>query len=234
VLCPNCQAPTITEKLDAHLGRSVEVDLCLSCQLFWFDQGENLQLSPRATLTLFRIIGEHGNRRGQPLAVVLKCPRCSAGLRLTHDRQRNVAFRYLRCPHGHGRLTTFFDFLREKNVVRPLDAGQIAELRKNVQAVNCTNCGAPIDLAHGSSCSHCGSPLSIVDLNQAGDIIKQLRRADRSMAPPDPLLPLRLAEARREVEHAFAAAGHAPQKVDPLSIDALEAGLSMLASWLKK
>ena len=61
--------------------------------------------------------------------------------------QRSTRFEYFRCPHDHGRLTTFFDFLKEKDFVRPLTPPQIAELRKNIQVVNCSNCGAPIDLA---------------------------------------------------------------------------------------
>ena len=54
-----------------------------------------------------------------------------------------------------------FDFLREKNFVRPLSADQLTALRQNVQSVNCSNCGAPIDLAKTSACGHCGSPLEV-------------------------------------------------------------------------
>ena len=58
----------------------------------------------------------------------MQCPRCRGRLRLTHDRQRNTSFTYLRCRNGHGRLTTFFDFLREKDFVKPLTAQQLADL----------------------------------------------------------------------------------------------------------
>jgi hypothetical protein len=50
--------------------------------------------------------------------------------------------------------------------VRPLSARQIAELRASVQTVNCSNCGAPIDLTLASACAHCSTPLSMLDLNQ--------------------------------------------------------------------
>ena len=111
---------------------------------------------------------------------VLKCPRCRSRLLDTQDMQRNTRFSYSRCPHGHGRFTTFFNFLREKDFVRPLSAAQLDELRQHVQTVNCSNCGAPIDLAHASSCGHCGSALSILDMQQAEKVVEQLRRAVRA------------------------------------------------------
>ena len=233
--CPACQSEMTTRTLDGHLRRSVEIERCDRCRAFWFDQRESLQLTPRATLTLFRLVGEAATQAPVPLPAVLKCPRCSAQLRLTHDRQRNVAFQYFRCPHEHGRLTSDLDFLREKNVVRPLSSEQLADLRANVQFVNCSNCGAPVDLSTSSSCGHCGSPLSIIDLQQAGATIDQLRHADRAGEAIDPALPLRLAEARREVDRAFAQAGQRePRAPEMLGADLLSAGLGALARWLKE
>ncbi len=218
--------------LGGHLGRSVEIDGCAACQAFWFDQRESLQLTPRATLQLFRLIGEQAGARRQPLAAVTKCPACASQLVPTHDRQRNVSFHYRRCPHGHGRLTTYFDFLREKNFVRPLSAAQVDELRRSVQSVNCSNCGAPVDLVTASACGHCGSPLSMLDMTQAGAVIAQLQQADADRAL-DPALPMRLEQARRQAEAAFAdldrqqfglRAGSGP--------DLVGTGLSLLMRWL--
>ena len=194
-----------THMLDGHLGREVAIDLCVPCQSAWFDAHETLQLTPAATLTVFRLIGEHVGRPVQAPqdADVAKCPRCAAHLRRTHDLQRATHFEYFRCPNGHGRLTTFFDFLKEKDFIKPLTLQQIAELRKNVQTINCSNCGAAVDLAKGSDCRHCGSPLSMLDLHQAERLITQLREADRTGKPIDPALPLALARARRETEVAF-------------------------------
>ena len=83
-----------------------------------------------------------------PLATRLQCARCDLRLIDTHDRQRDTPFRYWRCGRRHGRFITFFDFLREKDFVRPLTPAQVAELRAQVRSVNCSNCGAPIDLQH--------------------------------------------------------------------------------------
>ena len=134
------------QTLDGHVGRPVAIDVCLPCQSFWFDAHESLQLSPGGTLALFRLIGEHTGKRSFSNADLAKCPRCQARLRLTQDMQRTTRFSYLRCPNDHGRLTTFFDFLREKDFIRPLTPEQLQELRQNVQTVNCSNCGAPVDV----------------------------------------------------------------------------------------
>ena len=219
------------QTLDGHVGRSVTSDVCLPCQSFWFDARESLALSPGGTLSLFRLIGEHAGKRTFSNADLAKCPRCNARLRLTQDMQRTTRFSYLRCPNEHGRLTTFFDFLREKDFVRPLTPEQLRELRQNVQSVNCSNCGAPVDVTHRSACAHCGSPLSMLDFSQAEKLVAQLQKADaRDRGPIDPALPLNLLRARRDAEAAF------PDErgVDWSATDLVDAGIQAVASWLKR
>lgn len=201
--CPKCQAPMTARALDGHLARHVEIDLCVPCQSIWFDTRENLQLTPGATLGMFQVIGENVARPVHEDRDVMKCPRCHGQLRRTRDMQRTTRFEYFKCPNGHGRLISFFDFLKEKDFIRPLTPQQIAELRKNIQAVNCSNCGAAVDLANGSDCKHCGSPLSMLDLHQAERLIAQLKEAERTDKTIDPALPLALARARRDTEAAF-------------------------------
>jgi hypothetical protein len=190
--------------VDGVLGRALVIDLCEPCQSFWFDGRESLQLSPATTLSLFRIIGERAARPQLSDADAAKCPRCRGRLRRTQDMQRNTRFQYFKCPNEHGRLISFVEFLKEKDFIKPLTAQQIAELRQNVQTLNCSNCGAAIDLAKTSACAHCGSPLSMLDLQQTEKVVQQLQNADRTGKPIDPLLPLNLARARKEVEAAFA------------------------------
>jgi hypothetical protein len=224
--------------LGGHAGAPLTIDMCRPCQAFWFDAHESPKLSPGSTLTLFGVIG---TRPARPTPFtdgdVAKCPRCRARLRLTRDRQRNTAFSYLRCPNDHGRLTTFIDFLREKDFVKPLTAAQLAGLRQQLAVVNCSNCGAPVRLADGDSCSHCSSPLSTLDLPHAERLLDQLRHADeqRTAGVVDPSLPLRLAQARREVELAFQSPDH--QSVwleDASSAGLVGAGLAAVARWLTK
>jgi DNA-directed RNA polymerase subunit RPC12/RpoP len=223
-----------SDRLDAHQGRVLEIDVCGACQAFWFDQHESLNLSPGSTLRLFRVIGQQAAARRHPLSASARCPRCDTRLLLTHDKQRNVAFQYLRCPNGHGRLTTFFDFLREKNFIRPLSADQLTALRQNIQTVNCSNCGAPVDLTRASACGHCASPLSMLDVKQAQALITQLREAESGSRAVDPALPLRLEQARREVEATFAAFDREPGWFDVVSsTDLVTAGLGAFARWLQ-
>lgn len=224
------------ETLTAHLGRPVTIDLCQACQSFWFDPHESATLSPGATLTLFRIIGERVAKPQTTKADLAKCPRCHARLRRTFDMQRATRFEYLRCPNDHGRLTSFFDFLREKDFVRPLSPQQLAELRQNVQSVNCSNCGAPVDVTAGAECNHCGTVLSMLDLKQAEKLVQQLQHAeDRTTQPVDPSLPLELARARREVEAAFAGVSTQDGWFESVSSGGLvSAALTVMTRWLKE
>src|SRR6188474_846047 len=138
--CPSCRAAMHEQTLDGHLGRPVTIDICYQCQAFWFDARESLQLTPASTLVLFKAIGEHPGPGRTTAADAVRCPRCTSRLRVSHDMQRQTRFEYLSCPAGHGRFTTFFNFLREKDFIRPLTSQQIAELRRNVPSVNCSNC----------------------------------------------------------------------------------------------
>jgi Zn-finger nucleic acid-binding protein len=232
--CPRCGNAMREETLGAHHDRAVAIDLCVPCQALWFDARESLSLAPAATLALFRIIGERVSRPEPRQVDLEKCPRCRGRLRLTHDMQRATRFEYLRCPNGHGRFITFYEFLREKDFIRPLTPAQIAELARTVQSINCSNCGAPVDLTHAASCAHCGTPLSMLDLGQAEALVGQLQHADaRGHQPVDPTLPIRLAQARREVEALFAGQ---PRELsfDDMGGGLVDAGLRVLARWLAK
>ena len=222
------------ETFDAHLGRRVTIDICHACHSFWFDTHESATLTPGSTLKLFRIIGEKITRPERSNGDLAKCPRCKSRLRRTHDIQRTTKFEYLSCPHAHGRLTTFFDFLREKDFIRPLTPQQIEDLRRNVGSVNCANCGAPVDLASGAACGHCGTPLSMLDVKQAERLVEQLQKAeDRARQPVDPALPLALERLRRQSERQFVGFRDDDpwlSVLDPRT-DLVVAGLQLVARW---
>ena len=230
--CPNCANGMTVHSLGDHLGRTIDVDACEACQAFWFDTSESPRLTPAATLTLFSVIAAAMPRRSGSIGRVLKCPVCSSRLLETQDMQRNTRFSYSRCPHGHGRFTTFFNFLREKDFIRPLSAEQLDELRRNVQTVNCSNCGAAVSLAAGSSCAHCGSPLSMLDMKQAERVVEQLRKASEPRAV-DPALPLELARVRREVDATFGAGEGTSLWRDTVSLGLVEAGVAAVVRLLK-
>jgi hypothetical protein len=231
--CPGCASAMEGLSLDGHVGSTatVNIDVCHGCQAFWFDAHESLQLSPGATLRLFQLITEASSHGKTPISTFLRCPRCQMRLLLTNDLQRNTPFRYWRCDRGDGRFITFFDFLREKSFIRPLSSQQIAELRRNVQSVNCSNCGGPVDLATRSSCTHCGTPLSMLDLKQTEEVIAQLRHA-AEVRPIDPALPLNLARVTREVNESFESGGDWWKGASASGL--VEAGLAALRDCLKK
>jgi len=205
--CPGCDQAMLTARFDAHYGRTVDLDLCHGCGLIWFDQQESIALTPGAVLKLFSTLDEHREQRHPLGSPAMRCPRCRRPLAATVDRQRATLFSYWRCPADEGRLTTFFDFLREKNFVRPLDAREMAELRERVQTLTCSGCGAPVDLAKGSSCAFCRAPLSLIDTKQVESIVRELKDAEANghrPIPPD--LPLRLLRLLRPKHLLFSLA----------------------------
>ena len=179
--CSNCSGDMTAMTMEAHLSAAVEIDLCTSCQSFWFDKYEDMKLSPGSTLKLMKLIGENSSPKRTPYANVLPCPRCSSHLTYTHDLQGSTRFSYWRCPNEHGRFIGFLDFLREKSFIRALSAKEINELREKIQTVNCGNCGAAINLGTDTVCAHCGSPISILDVKQPQQWVSELNQA------PEPL-----------------------------------------------
>ena len=123
------------QTLDGHHGRPVAIDLCHALPVVLVRRAREPGADSRAPR--WRSSGSLASSIGQ--AAAFRTPTwpsaraARARLRATHDMQRTTRFEYLRCPNGHGRLTTFFDFLREKDFIRPLTPQQIAELRQNVQ-----------------------------------------------------------------------------------------------------
>ena len=195
----------VTRTFDAHYGRAVELDLCHGCGLIWFDQRESIALTPGAVLKLFTVLDEHRDQRHPLSAGIMHCPRCRRPLTATVDRQRATRFSYWRCEADDGRLTTFFDFLREKNFVRPLSPERLAELRRYTPTVNCSACGAPVDLARESACPHCRAPLSMLDPEQVQAAVRDLQRAEERRTTLDPTVAVRLVADRAALERAFSA-----------------------------
>lgn len=232
--CPNCLMQMTSMTLGAHLSVPVEIELCMGCQAFWFDKYESLKLSPSSILQLMKLIGEHSGAAPAVISKTMQCPRCSMNLRVTNDIQRTTRFSYWRCGNEHGKFIRFFDFLKEKNFVCPMPVSEIEELKKNVRTVNCSNCGAPIDLATSSACTHCGSAISMLDMNQAQQTLAQLQKAAEPR-PIDPALPLELERARLDVERSFGAteSGHNVWGTNTSSVLVQEV-LDAVSKWLTR
>jgi endogenous inhibitor of DNA gyrase (YacG/DUF329 family) len=232
--CPGCAAEMTAMTLDARLGKQVAIDVCATCQAFWFDQFESLQLSPGSTLKLMKFIGEHTTPAKPTLPDTLHCPRCATTLHLAHNMQRNMPFTYWRCANDDGHFIGFFEFLKEKDFIHPLSPDQIKELRKNVQSVNCSNCGASINLESSSACPYCHSPISMLDMKQPQQMLEQLKHAAEPRSV-DPALPMKLASAKLQLETSLADHDRTPEWwSDVGSSNLVQAGLNVVARWLRE
>ena len=163
-----------------------ELDLCFACHAIWFDQYESTSLTPGAVLELFQLIHEHHDQPPRPLGDSLRCPGCRASLALTHDVLRTSRITYYRCTASHGRLTTFFQFLREKQFVRDLTKPEIDQLRATVKQVRCSSCGAPVNLGRDAACGYCRAPISILDAEAVKKTIAELGAQERGRKLGDP------------------------------------------------
>jgi len=177
--CPSCRAPMQTKSFSRKPNGGVEIDICFHCHAMWFDQFESAQLAPGSIIQLFRDIHEHRDEPAREIPPTAKCPRCAARLALTQDIQRTNKITYYRCPSGHGRLTTFFQFLREKSFVRSVTEPEMEALRAQLKQVRCSSCGGPIDLASQMACPYCKAPVSILDPEAVSRTLKELDGQER-------------------------------------------------------
>jgi hypothetical protein len=224
--------------VDGHFGPEISFYVCAPCQSFWFEMFKALQLAPSATLQLMKFIGENSSQPRPTMAEILRCPDCGSTLKLTHDWQRNTKFNYWRCEREHGQFISFLDFLREKDFIHPISREQIAELKKTMQTVNCSNCGAPIDLNKDSACRSCDSPICMLDMAQPQRLIEQLQHAgDKPKWMQDPTQALNMSKVMlissspSDYYHSgFGAEWHEDASVHGL----VEAGLKAVTRWLSK
>ena len=176
--------------LPGHYGRPVEIDVCHDCNAIWFDQGESTQLSPDGTVALFQLINERGGASSTATSKFgegLRCVTCGTGMRLTNDRVKNTRFAYQSCPNGHGRLTTFYNFLAEKQFVRELTQAERAKLAVSVQQIKCSSCAAPVDIGKTDACQYCRAPVSVFDRDAAKKAIEHYLEARQQQPMPTPV-----------------------------------------------
>jgi Zn-finger nucleic acid-binding protein len=231
--CPSCRAPMERRDFARRPLGELALDICFECRAIWFDQYESAQLAPGSVVTLFGMINETRDKPARPLGDAMDCPRCETRLALTQDVQRTNRISYHRCPQGHGRFTTFFQFLREKEFVRSLSVGEVEQLKATVKQVRCSSCGGAVDIGRDAACPYCRAPLSLLDSEAVCKALATLGDAQRLSAKPDTA---RVAAAFDEI----VAARRAATKVDdwrsqvstlasgPLLVDLVVDGISRL------
>ena len=175
--CPGCGAAMQSLDFERLPLGALTLDFCFPCQVVWFDEHESTELSPDGVVAVFKLVAQRQTAARNALPALPDCPRCHSQLVLTHDLQRTTHFTYWRCAWGHGRLTPFVQFLLEKNFVRPLSGAELAALKSRVKSVQCSNCGAPVDLQRDAACPYCASPLSILDPDAVANALHDLDAA---------------------------------------------------------
>lgn len=187
--CPNCNDAMECVVHTSHMGTRVEIDVCGPCHVIWFDSMESASLSPGSVIELFKRI--HAARGGarNTLKTVIGCPLCATTMNSVTDLAKGGRFTYLRCVSGHGRLTSYVQFLREKNFIRSLQPHEIAALSVKIKQIRCSSCGGPISLESDKACTHCGAAISVLDeaAVEKALVTLQAREIDRTTIDPNAL-----------------------------------------------
>ncbi len=236
--CPSCKTALQVHTLPALYGGQVEIDFCFSCQGIWFDQMENMKLSPEAVGTVFKALHEHRDTPRTPLASRLSCPECRGTLVQGFDIVRSGRYITHRCASRHGRFSGFSSFMIEKGFVRQLTKTEIADIARKVGSIHCSACGAPVDLRKEDACSHCRTALSLLDpqaVEKALQAYAQSPSRQNWGSPPDVAealvaLEKERSQQRREQTTATLAAPGAGL----LGVDLLSVGLRLLGSLLTR
>ena len=185
--CTNCSAKMAVYALPGHYDSTVDVDVCIACNAIWFDQFESIQLSSDGTVALFQLIHEHGSTPATgKFSEGLRCVTCGDGMKLTHDQVKGTRFTYQACRKGHGRFTTFHNFLAEKQFVRELTRAERAKLAATVHQVRCSGCGASVNIGKVDACEYCRAPVSVFDREAAKKAIDHYLQERQRQVPASP------------------------------------------------
>jgi hypothetical protein len=232
--CPGCAATMRPQHLASKITGELTVDLCADCQAIWFDAFESTQLAPGATLQLFEAIRTARPAMRRPPPATLPCPRCTLPLALTQDVQHTTRFSYYRCASGHGRLTPFAQFLREKDFIRAPTPAELARLKASIRQISCSSCGAPIDLERDAACPYCRAPIAILDPDAVAATIRALQSAEAKRTSVDvPALVEAMLDAQREARGSTSWSVLTHQG-SSATIDLVRLGLDAIAAYMTR
>jgi hypothetical protein len=161
--CGNCRALMRRVALGGHYGTTVELDLCDSCDLVWFDDSETARLSGLGMLALIGSMAEAYDLPYEPLHPNATCPRCAGKLTLVHNQSRWGQSVQLQCVRRHGAYQSFAEFLEEKGLLRPMSRIDRNRLLRDKGRIDCVNCGGSVGL-DDERCPYCHSIPSLIDV----------------------------------------------------------------------
>ena len=182
--CPGCGSAMCIEHFERMPHGEVTVDICYACRAIWFDHMESAQLAAGGVIALFKKIHAHRDDAYHTLPARLPCPRCRQTLKLTNDIVKSGRVSYHRCEANHGRLTTFFHFLREKKFVRNLTPKELDSIRGQLAEVRCSGCGGAVDITRDTTCGYCRAPLSVLDARAVEKALDELSERQARGADP--------------------------------------------------
>ena len=84
-------------------------------------------------------------------------------------------------------MSAFLQFLLEKNFIRPVSGEELAALKAKVRTIQCSNCGAPVDLQNSIACAYCHTPISILDPDAVTKAVGALATAEANRKSVDVL-----------------------------------------------
>lgn len=194
----------LSESIPREHHGEVVLDICYHCHVIWFDQYESAALPPAGVMSLFRKLHQHDADARLPLAQRMTCARCPQPLAEAQDLVKSGRISYHRCPAGHGRLTSFVQFLREKQFIRTLSVPEINQLKATVKQVKCSSCGGPVDLTRDSACGYCRAPIAVLDAEAVEKALARLSAAEakRGQVDPEKLAALQREDDKRRKELA--------------------------------
>lgn len=164
IFCPSCRQKMDILPLESRTGQPLEIDLCYHCHGIWFDGTESTQLSPQSVLRLFKELALHKDDPHSILSEKMRCPRCRGALVRGSDRTKSGPYVVYRClANRDGRFSSFSSFMVEKGFVRHLNNTEITALANSVKVINCSSCGASVDLRKDHACPYCRSAFSLLD-----------------------------------------------------------------------
>jgi hypothetical protein len=173
--CGTCKRPMRKLGLAAHYQhqKQVEIDVCESCSLIWFDDTESARLGGPGLADLVRVIHEamRRPRSEEPLPLTLPCPICAEPLKRVSNVSRFGRTAQLECPQGHGAYQSFALFLAEKGYFRPFTWADIKEMQASGKRMQCFNCGAGLEPRPHDECPYCRSPVGLLDPARLADAI---------------------------------------------------------------
>lgn len=190
----------VPERYESTYGQPLDIDVCHACNSFWFDGKEGILLGPAATLALFKSMSQRRHQAQQPHVEAPKCPRCAVGLERKFGMMGVTRYHYEACPTCEGRFMTFFQFLKEKRLVRQATPKELNELKSRLQEVACSNCGATIVLRQGTVCGHCESPVSILSPESVKQLAQKLKEKAERRVPDPAALGMQLALIKQQAD----------------------------------